>query len=115
MKSNMKRSALVFFGILSLINCSPVLRNPGKSTVDDNENSVDICTTKECIGASYRFLKSMNDSVDPCENFYEVKISYLNNFNTFKSILNPNCICNIFKIQISVFVWPVLGGYYHSR
>ena len=36
------------------------------------ENKVEACTTRECIGASYRILKSMNESVDPCENFFQV-------------------------------------------
>ena len=36
------------------------------------DNKLEACTTRECIGASYRILKSMNESVDPCDNFFQV-------------------------------------------
>jgi hypothetical protein len=32
---------------------------------------VDYCTTKVCIKTANQYLSSMNESVDPCENFYD--------------------------------------------
>ena len=92
---------LLLFGIFCLANGSPVERSitvdkilKNKSLKDipledkllqdiiltdslskDNsikDNKLEACTTRECIGASYRILKSMNESVDPCDNFFQV-------------------------------------------
>ena len=92
---------LLIFGIFCLANGSPVERSitvdkilKNKSLKDipledkllqdiiltdslskDNsikDNKLEACTTRECIGASYRILKSMNESVDPCDNFFQV-------------------------------------------
>ena len=92
---------LLIFGIFCLVNGSPVEQSitvdkilKDKSLKDipledklaqdiiltdslskDNsikDNKLEACTTRECIGVSYRILKSMNESVDPCDNFFQV-------------------------------------------
>ena len=87
--------APIFAAILSLGNCSPLQRIPGNG--GDSNDFVDMCTTRECIGTSYRILKAMNDSVNPCENFYEVRMSRYRQMYWYKLF---NCID---KMQSSIF------------
>ena len=63
---------MVVVGILALARGTPLQR-----ALEDNEDlGLDFCTTKECIGTSYRILKSMNETVDPCDNFYQVRVYF---------------------------------------
>jgi hypothetical protein len=51
-----------------LVTCLPLeadIKVPLKETV---------CVTRDCINTAYSLMNSMNTSVDPCENFYEVSI-----------------------------------------
>lgn len=41
------------------------------AVVPIDENKPNICTTESCTHEASRMLASMNDSVNPCEDFYE--------------------------------------------
>jgi hypothetical protein len=43
--------------------------NPEKNPATGN-----LCLTKECIHAADRILFNMNQSADPCDDFYQVNI-----------------------------------------
>ena len=59
-----------FAGILAVAASSPIEKSIAENRQTNNVN--DFCVTRECIQSSYRFLKSMNQSADPCDDFYEV-------------------------------------------
>ena len=66
----MKISALIFAGIFVLATSSPMEKSVAEIRQTKDVN--DFCVTRECIETSYRILKFMNQSADPCDDFYEV-------------------------------------------
>ena len=65
-----KLLATIFVVILGLSHCSPVQQQ--QLALNRDNQVANICTTRECIEVSYRILKAMNETVDPCDNFYQV-------------------------------------------
>lgn len=47
------------------------------SRVKSTDSSANICTTNICAIESSRMLSALNDSVDPCDDFYEFACSKL--------------------------------------
>ena len=68
----MKISIHLLAGILVLAQArgSPIEKNIPE--IRQTNDVTDFCVTTECIEASYRFLKAMNQSANPCDDFYEV-------------------------------------------
>ena len=66
----MKIAVAIFAGILALTNSSPAKKSNIEIRQTNDIN--DFCVTRECIETSYRFLKFMNQSADPCDDFYQV-------------------------------------------
>ena len=83
----MKIAVAIFVGILALTNSSPAKKSNIEIRQTNDIN--DFCVTRECIETSYRFLKFMNQSADPCDDFYQVLfcLNYKLNFNIF--LFNP--------------------------
>ncbi|CAF3665615.1 unnamed protein product [Rotaria socialis] len=40
-------------------------------TITTDDDTQDLCTTPECIQAAHALLESIDETVDPCENFYQ--------------------------------------------
>lgn len=48
------------------------IKNPGSSIVEINSpNKSNICSTEICLSESQKMLASMDDTIDPCVDFYE--------------------------------------------
>lgn len=48
------------------------IQNPGSSVVEINSpNKSNICATEICLSESQKMLTSMDDTIDPCVDFYE--------------------------------------------
>ena len=65
-----KLLVVIFMVTFGLGHCSPVQQQ--EQALNHDNQVANICTTRECIGVSYRILKAMNETADPCDNFYQV-------------------------------------------
>lgn len=45
--------------------------HPHKETIEEKATKKDICLSKYCVEASHRIFQSLNEKVDPCQNFNE--------------------------------------------
>lgn len=61
--------AIIAVLIIICIVLSALLTRSGKSSFGAKEEAV--CVTEGCIDAAHHMFHSMNQSVDPCDNFYE--------------------------------------------
>ena len=61
--------AIIAVLIIICIVLSALLTRSGKSSFGAKKEAV--CITEGCIDAAYHMFHSMNQSVDPCDNFYE--------------------------------------------
>eukprot|EP01084_Bolivina_argentea_P069598 126608_1 len=58
-------AACVLLVALSIFTVYYVIANPS-----DNDKSVTLCTTAACVSLANEIMNSINESVDPCEDFY---------------------------------------------
>lgn len=62
---------LVFFGYLVIVSSFKIIDETSLGAESNVENNIsDVCKTKECYTLSEFIKKGMNDTVNPCEDFY---------------------------------------------
>ncbi|XP_052213119.1 neprilysin-1-like isoform X1 [Dreissena polymorpha] len=88
--------ALIFIGISAALVIVLVMRPnietiktititeypPASNSVrQDDKKTETLCLTQDCVKAAVRLMEAMNDSIDPCENFFDYACGSWNRMN----------------------------------
>ena len=75
--------ASLVIALSRLVSSTPLADYDYDQSTDASVSSqpeTEYCMTRDCINTAYNLLQNVNLSVDPCEDFYEVKIDLCSQF-----------------------------------
>ncbi|XP_051164721.1 endothelin-converting enzyme 1-like isoform X11 [Leptopilina boulardi] len=73
----------VFFGSLVIVNSFKIIEDKTPTVERNVKNDIAVCKTKECYNIAEFIKKGMNDTVNPCDDFYSYLCgSWQTNFPT---------------------------------
>ncbi|ESO99463.1 hypothetical protein LOTGIDRAFT_158548 [Lottia gigantea] len=84
--------------------------NTTSQTIETEDGEAEICLTPTCVKAAARLMNAMDDSVDPCENFFDYACG---NWNKVNVIPDDSALYNTFgklRNDLQVMVKDLLNN-----